>query len=107
MSELVKELGSAEFAGEIASGVSVVDFWAPWCGPCQMQGMVLRELAEEFKDKVKVMKLNIDEAREIAGQYAVQAIPTIIIFENGRDNSPFIGLQPKRTLLEGIEKPPR
>ena len=62
----------------------LVDFWAAWCGPCQMMGPIIDKLAEEMKDKVKIGKLNVDENRETASDYSVMSIPTLIIFKGGK-----------------------
>lgn len=83
-------------------GKVLVDFWAPWCGPCQMLGPIIEEIGEENKDKVKVVKLNVDENNEIAGQYNVTAIPTVILFENGEIKQTFVGFRQKQDYLAAI-----
>ena len=75
----------------------VVDFWAPWCGPCKMVSPIIEELAEEYKQKVMVGKLNVDENQQTAGQYAVMSIPTVMIFKNGKPVQAMIGAQGKQT----------
>lgn len=74
----------------------LVDFWAEWCGPCQMLTPTVDELATEYKDRIKVGKLNIDEAPRTASQYGVQSIPTIVYFKDGRPAEKLVGLKPKR-----------
>lgn len=69
----------------------LVDFWAPWCGPCRMAGPVLDELADEYQGKMTIGKVNVDEAREIAGKYGVMSIPTVILFKNGQEFDKQIG----------------
>lgn len=82
--------------------VVVVDFWAPWCGPCQMMGPIIEELAEELKGKVKVGKLNVDENPGKAGEYAVMSIPTMKVFKDGKPVKDFIGVQRKDALKEAL-----
>ena len=80
----------------------LVDFWAAWCGPCQMMGPIIDELAEEMKDKVKIGKLNVDENRETASSYGVMSIPTFIVFKNGKPLDEFVGMQTKEDLAKKI-----
>lgn len=79
-------------------GTAMVDFWASWCGPCQMVGPIIEEIAEEVKD-VKVCKVNVDEQPDIAGKYNVMSIPTIIVFKNGEPSVVSVGAKPKAELL--------
>jgi thioredoxin 1 len=82
----------------------LVDFWAPWCGPCQIMGPIIDDLSGEVKDRFKVGKLNVDENRGIAGKYGVMSIPTLIIFKNGEVAKQFVGVQNKESLKEELEK---
>ena len=84
-------------------GLVMVDFWAVWCGPCQMVAPIVDELAVEYKDKVKVMKLNTDENPEVAGKYQVMSIPTILIFKNGQPVERLVGAVPKRKFKEVLD----
>ena len=84
-------------------GLVMVDFWAVWCGPCQMVAPIIDELAVEYNGKVKVMKLNTDENPEIAGQYQVMSIPTILIFKNGQPVERLVGAMPKRRFKEVLD----
>ncbi|TKB81735.1 MAG: thioredoxin [Nitrospira sp.] len=86
-----------------ASELVMVDFWAVWCGPCQMVAPIVDELATEYTGKVRVMKLNTDENPEIAGQYQVMSIPTILFFKNGQVVEKLIGARPKRAFKELID----
>ena len=80
----------------------LVDFWASWCGPCRMLSPVIDEIAKET-DKVKIGKVNVDEESELATQFAVMSIPTLILFENGKPVKQIVGLQSKDAILRMIE----
>lgn len=80
-------------------GPVLVDFWAPWCGPCKMIAPVLEELDQEIGDKLKIVKLNVDENPESAGRYGVMSIPTLMLFKNGQPVDKIVGFQPKDALL--------
>jgi thioredoxin 1 len=81
----------------------MVDFWAVWCGPCQMVAPIVEELAADYAGKVRVLKLNTDENPEIAGRYQVMSIPTIIFFKGGQPVEKLIGARPKRQFKEVID----
>ena len=83
-----------------ASELVMVDFWAVWCGPCQMVAPIVEELAKEYVGKVKVRKLNTDENPEVAGRYQVMSIPTILFFKNGQVVEKLVGARPKRQFKE-------
>ena len=102
MSDQVKELSAANFTNTIASGTVLVDFWAPWCGPCRMQVPILEELSESVDNQTKIAKLNVDEAEGVAGRFGVQAIPTLLLFKDGNEVQRFIGVQSKETLIDAI-----
>jgi len=83
----------------------LVDFWAPWCGPCQVAGPVLDELAEEYKDKIEMVKVNVDENQESSQKYSVMSIPTVVIFKNGEEverQSGFAGRQGFEELIKKV-----
>ncbi|MGQ0812456.1 MAG: thioredoxin [Nitrospiraceae bacterium] len=86
-----------------SSELVMVDFWAVWCGPCQMVGPIVDELAKEYAGKVKVRKLNTDENPEVAGRYQVMSIPTILFFRNGQQVEKLVGARPKRQFKELID----
>ena len=73
----------------------LVDFWAPWCGPCQMMGPILDSLINKVNGKAKIFKLNVDENPQTADKYAINSIPTVIIFQNGKNISQYVGVQPQ------------
>ena len=80
----------------------VVDFWAPWCGPCKMMAPVVNELADELADSVKVCKINIDEEQNLAVKYNVMSIPTFVVIKNGKETGRSIGVQDKSELMNII-----
>jgi thioredoxin 1 len=82
-SEFVKELTDVSFEDSIRNGISLVDFWAPWCGPCKVQGPIVDELAEEIKNEASICKVNVDESPETASRYGIKNIPTILILKDG------------------------
>jgi thioredoxin 1 len=83
------------FQEEIQKGLTLVDFWAPWCGPCKIQLPIIEELTEEVKGKAAISKVNVDEEPELAAQYGVQSIPTLILFEDGKLLEKMVGVQSK------------
>ena len=89
----------------IASDIPVlVDFWAVWCGPCQIQGPILEEVARAMEGKAKVGKVNVDENSQVSQKYGIMSIPTIMIFKDGTVVKQFIGVQSKETLLGELNK---
>ncbi|MBM7691995.1 thioredoxin 1 [Peribacillus deserti] len=92
------------FAAETGEGLVLADFWAPWCGPCKMIAPVLEELDAELGEKVKVVKLDVDDNQETAGKYGVMSIPTLILFKDGEPVDKVVGFQPKEALAELINK---
>ena len=99
------EVTDSNFQAEVTeSDVPVlVDFWAPWCGPCRMVAPVVEEIAQERGDQLKVVKLNIDENQNVAMQYNVMSIPTLMLFRNGEVAKTVIGAYPKRKLEAELE----
>lgn len=85
-------------------GKVLVDFWASWCGPCQMLSPVMEELNNEFSDKIKIVKVNVDEENEISNQYSVSSIPTVILFVDGQIKETIIGFHQKQDYINLINK---
>ncbi len=98
----VTELSDNQFDMTIADGVTLVDFWAPWCGPCKMQGPILEQVAESADDRAKIAKVDVDDAGSVAGRFGVQSIPTLILFKDGKEVQRFVGVQPKEILIDAI-----
>ena len=91
------------FSENVAQGVSLLDFWAPWCGPCKMQLPIVEELAEELKGTANIAKVNVDEEPELASQFGVMSIPTLILFKDGQPVDKLGGLQSKESLKAKIQ----
>jgi thioredoxin 1 len=100
----ITNVTDANFNSETSSGVVLADFWAPWCGPCKMIAPVLEELDSELGDKVKIVKLDVDDNQETAGQFGVMSIPTLIVFKDGQQVEKVLGFQPKEALENLVKK---
>ena len=102
-SQYVKNVTTADFESEIAlGGAVVVDFWAPWCGPCKMLAPLLDEIATEQDGKLRVLKVDVDKEGPLAAQYNIQSIPSLYFFKDGEPKASHMGLLSKKALLEKI-----
>lgn len=100
MSE-VKHLDDENFSSQIASGVTLVDFYADWCGPCRMIAPIVEKLAVTFSGSAHIAKVDVDKAQNVASQFQVTSIPTLILFKNGQEIERVVGLRDQQT-LEGL-----
>ena len=101
----VSAVSDNDFQAEVIESEQpvLVDFWAPWCGPCRVVAPVLEEIATEQADKLRVVKLNVDENQRTAAQFGVMSIPTMILFKNGQPAKKIVGAYPKRKLVQELE----
>ncbi len=96
-------LTTSNFDSEIKDGVTLVDFWAEWCGPCKMLTPTIEQLATDYTGKAKVAKINIDNEGEIAERFGVSSIPTLVVFKNGTEAKRFVGVTSKAVLAQAID----
>src|SRR5258708_38001457 len=108
MAENVRSVNDAEFESEVIAASKnqpvLVDFWAEWCRPCHMLAPTVAEIANDYAGKLKVMKLNVDEAMNSAGRYRVQGIPTLLLFKNGQVVEQIVGAVPKDQITKALDR---
>ena len=100
----VVKMTDANFNDKISKGVTLVDFWATWCGPCRRQGPIVEEIAGEIGGKALIGKLDVDRNKKISSEYYIRTIPTIIIFKDGKVMERLVGLQTKESLVAAINR---
>jgi len=100
----IVDVTDQNFVQDTSEGLVLVDFWAPWCGPCKMIAPVLEELDDELGDKVKIVKLNVDDNQETAGKFGVMSIPTLLLMKDGNVVDQVVGFQPKEALADLVNK---
>lgn len=100
------EVDEKSFEAEVLNSEApvLVDFWATWCGPCRKLGPVLDEISQDYSNKLKVVKVNTDENMNIAKDYSISGLPTLLIFKDGKAQERMVGLMPKSTITKNIEK---
>jgi thioredoxin 1 len=100
------EVNDSNFKSEVTDSEMpvLVDFWAPWCGPCKMIAPVLEELAKEYDGRVKVVKLNVDDSPNTASEFGIRSIPTLLLFKNGKVFEQTVGAQSKENLKQLVDK---
>jgi len=96
-------LNEANFNDEIKEGVTLVDFWATWCPPCKMQGPIVEQLADDYAGKAKIAKVDVDQNQNLAAQFGIQAIPTLLIMKDGQLQEQLVGLQRKEALATKLD----
>ena len=103
---MVVEINTDSFETEVVNfdGITVVDFFADWCGPCRKMGPILEEVEQELTENVKFTKINTDNNIEIAKRYQISGLPTLMIFKNGEPTERMVGLMPKLSIIANIEK---
>jgi len=102
-SENIKILDDRNFGQVVGKGVSLVDFWAEWCGPCKVQGPIVDELADEMGEKANICKLDVDKNQNTARKYGIQNIPTMLIFKDGKPVDKLVGVKPKGAILKAMQ----
>jgi len=104
MSGKVKELTTATFETETAKGLIVVDFWAPWCGPCRTMGPIFEAVAEKVADKATFVKVNIDDSADVAARFGVRSIPTLVVLKDGAEVDTHTGVMRPDDLIAMVER---
>jgi len=103
-SDKLKTLTDSNFDQEVSNGVTLVDFWAEWCGPCRRIAPIVEQLAGEYEGRASVAKLNVDENPNIPGRFMIRGIPTLLLFKDGQLADTLVGLAPKEDIARMIDK---
>jgi len=103
MSKHVMELTDETFDSAVSDGITLVDFWAPWCQPCQMQGPIVERVGEKLDERADVAKARVDDNRQHCDDYGIQGIPTIMVFRDGEPVDRLVGLQQEEDLMDAVE----
>ncbi len=101
-----KDINDSTFESEVlkSENLTLVDFWAPWCGPCRKMGPLLDAIAPEFEGRLKVVKINTDENLKTAKEYQISGLPSLLLFKDGEAKEVMVGLMPKSAIISNIEK---
>ncbi|KMQ52461.1 Thioredoxin [Chitinispirillum alkaliphilum] len=102
---MAREISEATFKQDVLNSELpvMVDFWAPWCGPCKILGPIMDKISQKMEGKISVVKINVDENQQIASQYSITGIPTVILFKNGKIDRQFVGVQPEQVYLDALK----
>jgi len=103
---MVQEISDADFKKEVEDhkGIVLIDFWAPWCGPCQMAAPILEKVSKEMGDKIKLVKMNVDENQQTASKFGIMSIPTFVFMKDGKEVERKTGVQNEEAIKGDIEK---
>jgi thioredoxin 1 len=99
----VREWTDRDFFDEIMKGVTLVDFWAPWCAPCRMQGPIVEQVAARVRTAARIVKVNIDDAPQVTERLGIRSIPTLVVFREGKATKQFVGLTGELDLVRALE----